>query len=166
MYLHKKQLGNLGELKVAFDLTRQGYSVFKEFGDNCKSDLLVMDEAYVPLKVQVKALTSKDGKITIKSSKSGPNYYFDYEYKHADIFAVYVLDRDLLLYISNTKLLSQGALTVRIDEPKNKQHNKVNFLSTYTDFKRALRDCTRNILIDLSKDDGTVQPTTEMVNES
>lgn len=145
MGLHAKQLGNLGEIKIAADLINQGYYVFKELGDISKADLLVMDETYKPIKVQVKARVSKNGSIAVKSSKSGPNYRFRYEDKHADIYAIYIQDKDIVLYISNTELLKYGTLTIRIDTPKNNQSKDVNWSTNYTDFKRALRDSTWNI---------------------
>ena len=165
MDLHKKQLGSLGELKVAYDLINQGYFVFKELGDNCKSDLIVLDNTYVPTKVQVKCLTTKNGAVQIKSSKDGPNYHFDYEYKHAEVYAVYAVDKQVLLYISNTELLKYGTLTVRIEKAKNNQ-KKVNEALNYSDFKRALRDCTRDIPPGKAEDNDTVQPTTVMASES
>ena len=99
MTLHQKQLGNLGELQVAADLVSRGYYVFTELGDICKSDLVVMDETYEPIKVQVKTRHPVSGKVGIKSSKSGPNYSFKYEEKHADIYAVYVPETGDIGYV-------------------------------------------------------------------
>jgi hypothetical protein len=144
MPLHAKQKGNLGELRVASDLIAQGYYVFKELGDICKADLVVMDEDYKPIKVQVKSREIKNGAISVKSSKSGPNYRFNYEEKHADVYAVYVLEREILLYIHCKELLALDTLTIRIDESKNNQETGVNPAAKYLDFKRALRDYTRN----------------------
>lgn len=165
MGLHKKQLGSLGELKIAYDLVNQGYFVFKELGDNCKSDLIVLDNAYVPIKVQVKCLTTRNGAVQIKSSKDGPSYHFDYQHKHADIYAIYVIDKQTILYISNTELLKYSTLTIRVEKAKNNQE-KVNKALNYSDFKRALRDCTRDILPGEAEDNDTVQPTTAMASES
>jgi hypothetical protein len=156
MELHTKQLGNLGESAVATDLIGQGYYVFTELGDICKADLLVMDEEYEPIKVQVKAISIRNGKIALKSSKAGPGYRFDYELKHAQVYAVYVPERKLILYISNKELLALSTLTIRIDPAKNKQIAGTNQASYYTDFKRALRDCTRDTL-SINEGDETVQ---------
>jgi PD-(D/E)XK endonuclease len=130
---------------VAADLIGLGYYVFTELGDICKSDLIVMDNNYVPIKVQVKARTLKDGAIIIKSSKDGPNYRFEYEDKHADIYAIYIVKRDLILYISNQELLKHRSLTIRTDATKNNQSQDINWASTYADFKKALRDSTYSI---------------------
>lgn len=164
--LHTKQSGNLGELIIAADLTRQGYYVFKELGDICKSDLIVLDKDYVPIKIQVKCLNTVNGAIMLKSSKSGPNYHFRYEIKHADVYAVYVQDKNTILYISNTELLEYKTLTIRIENTKNNQTKKVNKSENYSDFKRVLRDYTRTIPLTKIKDDDIVQPAIEIVNEN
>ncbi len=142
--MHAKQLGNLGELKVAADLARLGYYVFTELGDICKADLIVMDETYIPIKVQVKAYQVKNGKVSIKSSKDGPGYHFNYEDKHSDVYAIYIVDRETICYISNIELISMSTLTIRIDPPKNNQAHRMNWAHNYSDFKKALRDSTWN----------------------
>lgn len=140
MSLHRKQLGNLGETSVAADLIRQGYYVFTELGDICKADLIVLDEDYRPIKIQVKTLTLQNGSFALKSCKTGPNYRFKYKQKHADIYAVYVHERDLIVYVSAKDVLQHQTLTIRVDPTKNQQYTGVNWAQDYTDFKRALRD--------------------------
>lgn len=116
--------------------------MFTELGDICKADLIIMDDDYRPLKVQVKTASLRNGKISLKSTKAGPNYRFRYEPKHANIYAVYVWERDTILYVSNTKLLSHSTLTIRVGPARNSQTSNTNLATDYTDFKRALRDCT------------------------
>ena len=89
--MHSKQYGNLGEIAVAKDLISKGYYVFTELGDICKSDLIILNEDYKPIKLQVKCVSIKHGKISFSSVKSGPNYSYTYELKHADIYAIYIL---------------------------------------------------------------------------
>lgn len=144
--MHAKQLGNLGELKVASDLVNQGYYVFTELGDICKADLIVMDETYTPIKVQVKARNTKNGSVAIKSSKAGPNYRFRYEAKHSDVYAIYLIDKDKFLYVNQQELLSYQTLTIRLEPAKNNQIQGLHFADEYSDFKRALRGHTQNTL--------------------
>jgi hypothetical protein len=144
MELHTKQLGNLGEMAVAADLIRNGYYVFTELGDICKADLIVLDKDYNPIKVQVKTLTLKNGSFALQASKSGPNYRFRYDKRHADVFAVYVHERNTIAYISSKELLQYQTLTIRVDATQNGQSKAVNWISNYSDFKRALRDCTQD----------------------
>lgn len=144
--MHTKQLGNVGELRIAADLTNQGYYVFTELGDICKSDLIVMGEDYKPIKVQVKYITSKNGAVFLSCNKAGPNYRFRYENKHADVYAIYVPDHDLCLYVSSQELLAQkSTLTLRIVAHRTELKTLIHWASNYKEFKRALRDYTRSI---------------------
>lgn len=136
--MHRKQFGNLGELKIAAQLVGLGYHVFTELGDICKSDLIVLGDDYTPIKLQVKCRTVKSGAVILSTKKAGPNYRFRYEKKHADIYAMYVPERDLCLYVSNTELLAQTTLNIRIDPSLNNNKRLVRFASEYTDFNKAL----------------------------
>lgn len=142
--LHSKQVGALGVLAIAADLAAQDYFVFTELGDLSKTDLIVMGAEYDPIKVQVKTVKSVNGKITISPKKSGPGYRFRYAKHHADIYAVFVRNLKLCLYVSNTELLRQkSTLTIRTVAAKNGQISGVRLAVTYRSFERALRDCTR-----------------------
>lgn len=136
--MHAKQQGNVGEIKIAADLLSQGYYVFKELGDICKADLIVLDESYQPIKIQVKAYSTVNGAINIKSTKAGPNYRFEYEKKHADVYAIYVLDKNIILYLNGEDLIRMRHITIRIDSPKNNQTKKVRWGANLSDFKNAL----------------------------
>lgn len=147
MKLHSKQIGSVGALSVAADLAEQGYYVFTELGDICKTDVIVMGEDYDPVKVQVKTTTSVKGRVFLSSKKAGPGYRFRYQMHHADVYALYVRDLKLCLYVSNTELLKRrSTLTIRVAATKNNQASGVNFGAGYQTFERALRDCTRRTL--------------------
>lgn len=158
--MHSKQVGSLGELKVAAALTSKGYFVFKELGDNCKSDLIVMAEDYVPIKVQVKACTVVNGAVSVSSHKSGPNYRFRYECKHADIFAVFVVDTQEIFYVLTKDLLQKQTLTFRVSKARNNQSMGVRQAKDYCDFERVLRGHTPDTLADSAEGDDMVQTTT------
>ena len=158
--MHSKQKGSLGELAVAKELTRKGYYVFKELGDNCKCDLILVNTDYVLTKVQVKCRTSDNGTVCVKSSKSGPNYRFDYEEKHADIYAVYIEDKDQIFYINSKELLKQRQITFRIEPTKNNQSNGVRYIGDYLNLERVLRGHTLDTLTDNAEGDDMVQTTT------
>lgn len=159
--MHSKMKGALGQAAVAADLIRQGYFVFGELGDLSKIDLIAVSEDYNLHKVQVKAITSLNGKVELLATKSGPGYSFKYEQHHADVFAVYVLDRQQVLYVSAHELLQHNkSLTIRLDKTRNSQEKGVNSFEKYLDFERALRDYTRDTLTDKAEGDDIVQTTT------
>jgi len=129
---------------IAKDLVEFGFEVFTELGDNSKVDLIGLYD-YKPYKFQVKAATTtQHGVVMLDSRKSGPNYHFRYEAKHADIFAIYVLDRNIIAYVSAEMLLSGISVTLRIDPAANNQTANVRYIADYRDPMRLLRDYTRN----------------------
>lgn len=134
MKLHTKQKGNIGELRIAADLAQRGFYVFTELGDICKSDLLIMDETYRPIKVQVKSRKSKNSTVFLESRKSGPNYRFRYETKHVDVYAIFVPDRDLILYVPASVFETQLTFTLRLEWAKTNQSKNVNWYEYYLDF--------------------------------
>lgn len=121
--IHSKAKGNIGELIVAAFLSTQGYAIFKEFGDLSKIDLIAEKKRRC-LRIQVKAIASKDDILYVDSRKSGPNYSFRYEEGMLGIFAVYVPDKQIILFIALKDLLKNKTTTsFRFEKPKNNQKN-------------------------------------------
>ena len=149
--MHTKQSGSLGELKVAADLIARGYAVFTELGDLSKVDLIALVDHH-PVKIQVKARTSKHGRVEISKRKSGPNYQFVYQEGEVDVFAIYVLDKDLCLYVNASELLERSTFSIRLAPARNGQQKKVRAWQAYTDFKRALRGHTQPTLLPTRRD--------------
>lgn len=145
--LHSKIKGAYGESKIVGDLISHGYAVFKEFGDNSKVDLIAM-VGFTPIKIQVKCFSSKNGAVHVDGEKSGPGYKFRYNPEDIDIFAVYVYDRDQIIYISSKRVLEgKRGFSIRFDQPKNNQSTGVNWYVDYLLFQDALRDYTPSTLL-------------------
>jgi len=159
--MHSKIKGTIGELTIARDLQLNGFNVFKELGDLSKIDLIAEKDNKL-IKLQVKTLTSKNGCVTLVSKKSGPNYSFRYKLQDVDIFSVYILDLDLIGYISAKELLSQKTLTLRVIKPKNGQCNKIRYIHEFRDINRILRDYTQQTLTDKAEGYDIVQTTTQI----
>lgn len=144
MKLHSKQLGSLGVLRVAAHLMSQGYSIFTEFGDLSQVDLIALVDQE-PVKIQVKTRNLKDGKIVVDSRKSGPGYLYRYQPGDVDVFAIYVPEVDLVLFLSiDFVLKAKGTTAIRIVQAKNNQRDGIHWFEDYLDFKRALRDHTQS----------------------
>jgi len=96
-----KQKGNVGELLVAAELTKKGYYVFSELGDNAPIDLIAISEHDTKkiVRVQVKSTTSKNGTITVSLLKTTKSYVRKYGENDFDLFAVYISDLDKIIYI-------------------------------------------------------------------
>jgi uncharacterized pyridoxamine 5'-phosphate oxidase family protein len=135
--------GTLGEAAVCKELLRLGYSVFLEFGNHSKVDLIVLDENFDAFKVQTKAVQTFDECVCIYSVKTclNPKYNSIYTIKQVDVFAVYVIDKDLVFYVSAKEILQNGKSSkFRFSSSKNGQNKYVRYVDDYMDFKKALRD--------------------------
>jgi hypothetical protein len=160
MKLHSKQLGAIGVLRVAAHLMSKGLSVFAEMGDLARVDLIVLVDDQ-PIKIQVKTRNLKEGKISVDSRKSGPGYRYRYKSKDVDVFAVYIPQRDLILFLNVHQVLrAKGTTVIRVDKPKNNQRKGVHWFETYLDFKQALRDHTQSTRPDKAEGKEMIQTTT------
>lgn len=121
--MHRKEKGNLGELKVAADLVSKGYPVFTELGDNSKVDLIAL-VANQCIKIQVKAYESSKGSVKLSSHKAGPNYRFQYTLEQLDLFAVYVIDYDVILYVNADELIDAGWMVIRMKPREVETHKQ------------------------------------------
>ncbi len=155
--------GALGEIAVCKELLRLGYDVFVQFGGHSKVDLVVLDENYQTFKIQTKTVTSKNDIVEVHSVKHclNPKYDSIYTIAQVDIFAVYVIDRDLVFYVAAKEILVNGRTSkFRLSQTKNGQTKLVRYVNDYLNFKKALRDCTPHTQTDNAVGDETVQTTT------
>ncbi|MGI8470436.1 MAG: group I intron-associated PD-(D/E)XK endonuclease [Pyrinomonadaceae bacterium] len=157
------QKGTLGEIAVCKNLIQLGYKVFVEFGNFSKIDLIVLDDEFEVYKIQVKAVESKNEVATIYSIKTclNPKYNSIYTVHQVDVFAVYIIDRDLVFYVSAKEILKNGkASKFRLSKSKNGQKKKVRYVEDYLNFEKALRDYTPHTQTVSAAGDEIVQTTT------
>lgn len=157
--------GTLGEIAVCKELLKLGYSVFFEFGNSSKVDLIVLDENYQTYKVQVKAVESKKDLIVVYSIKNclNPKYNSTYTTNQVDIFAVYIINKDIVFYVSSKEILQNCKATkFRLSGTKNGQKQNVHYVKDYLNFERALRDYTPHAQTDNAVGDEIVQTTTPL----
>ena len=155
--------GTLGEIAVCKELLKLGFSVFVELGNTSKVDLIVLDSEFTSFKIQIKATNSANEIVSVYSMKNclNPKYNSVYTTKQVDIFAVYIIDKDLVFYISAGELLQNGKVSkFRLSESKNGQKKFVRYVSNYLNFEKALRDYTRHTQTDFAVGDEIVQTTT------
>ena len=157
------QKGTLGEIAVCKELIKLDYSVFIEFGNHSKVDLIALDKEFNTYKIQIKATESKNELVEVYSTKNclNPKYNSIYTVKQIDVFAVYVIDKDLGFYISAKELLQNGKVSkFRLSGSKNGQKKIVRYVKDYLNLERALRDYTPHAQTVLSVGDEIVQTTT------
>ncbi len=160
MKLHTKQLGAIGVLRVATHLMSQGFSVFAELGDLSRVDLIALVDCQ-PIKIEVKTRNLSSGKVTVDSRKSGPGYRYRYRANDVDVFAIYIPQRDLVLFLNVHQILSAKSTTViRMEKSKNNQSKGIHWFADYLDFKQALRDHTQSTRPDKAEGKEMIQTTT------
>jgi hypothetical protein len=155
--------GTLGEIAVCKDLLQQGYDLFFEFGNHSKVDLVVLDENYNVYKLQIKAVNSMDDAVNVYSIKTclNPKYNSSYTIRQVDIFAIYIINHDLVFYVSAKEILENGKCSkFRLTKSKNGQKKFVRYVEDYLDFKKALRDYTPHTQTVSAVGDEIVQTTT------
>ncbi len=164
--MHAKQKGSLGEISVAKHLIACGYAVFTELGDLSRTDLIVLADNK-PIKIQVKACTMKNGAISAKAEKAGPNYNFRYSIDDVDVFALYSLDTDEVFFLKSSEVLTDTSyFAIRLVDAKNNQKIGVNLAKDYKDFRRVLRGHTSCTQTDNAVGSDMVQTATEAIPAS
>ena len=141
------QKGTLGEISVIKNLCAQGYDVFQSVNNSSRVDLIVLYNS-TPIKIQVKSTYSKSGVITAYTRKTclNPLYNYTYSSNDFDVLAVYVIDRDLVCYLSSHEILANRAMIkLRIQETRNCQKKRVRYVSDYLSFEEAVRSHPPNI---------------------
>lgn len=155
--------GTLGEIAVCKELLKLNFDVFVGLGNHSKVDLIALDEDFRAYKIQVKSIKSINNVVQVYSVKNclNPKYNSTYTTRQIDVFAVYIIDVDLIFYISAKELLTNSKSSkFRLSPSKNGQNKNVRFVKDYLDFKKALRDCTPHTQTDSAVGDEPVQTTT------
>ena len=77
------QKGTLREIAVCKELIKLDYSVFIEFGNHSKVDLIALDKEFNTYKIQIKATESKNELVEVYSTKNclNPKYNSIYTVK-------------------------------------------------------------------------------------
>lgn len=136
--LHTKAKGTIGELAVAKHLIESGHSVFTEYGDLSKVDLIVLAGTRC-LKVQVKSLAPKNSTIEFDLRKSGPNYRYKYQKTDVDIFAIHNPETGEMAFLSWEDLKDNGSsMSFRVGPTRNSQLSGCRNFADYAQFDRVL----------------------------
>jgi hypothetical protein len=135
--------GTFGEISVIKDLTSKGYEVFSEVGSSSKIDLIIVDKNYKMHRIQVKTSYKVKNSATLYLVKKCivKKYNYTYSSDVIDIFALYVIDEDKILYISAKEALDSGRksrMNFYFGKTKNNQTKKVNNAEDYLDINKII----------------------------
>lgn len=136
--MHSKHKGTLGETKVTADLYQRGVGVAITVDDLLPFDLIAIDNNCKLYKVQVKCCKVKNGIaiLELRNSMSNKNMLYTkiYNQNEVDVFAMYIPNYDMCLYIRSTILdYRKSAFSVRFTD--NTKSNRVEGVNFYSDFK-------------------------------
>ena len=126
-----KAIGDLAELKVACDLTEKGYVVSKPIGDNAPYDMIIDMDGTLK-KVQVKARSERDNKVSVELRSCMRNYTHYYNKDEWDILAVYNIDRGEIAYLNWVDIGDNSVIRLRTELPKNNQKFGVKMFEDYS----------------------------------
>lgn len=130
--------GDLGEMAVAFEIMKQGFQVFKPMGNGTRIDFVVMGDRL--LKVQVKACsTIRDtAKLELRKQTLNPKYNYTYSKDDVDVFALYVADRNQVIFITASEIFATktrpSMVTFRFAPTRNNQTKGCRMASDYLVF--------------------------------
>ena len=135
--------GTFGQIAVLKDLTAKGYDVFGEVGKSSKVDFIILDNQYRTYKMQVKSCNLiRNNRATLYLIKKclDKKYNSRYNEQQVDIFALYVIEKDTVIYISAKEALGTGknTLTFAFNVPKKEQTKLINVAEDYLDFTKII----------------------------
>lgn len=120
--------GSIGEHAIVTDLLKRGLQVFRPAFEGCTVDVIAFNSEDRMFKIQVKALSKQiDGtvKLTSNSKLRAPLHE---HYDDIDLFAVYVIDTDQILYIPKDHIGENVAtLSVSFIRGRNCASNFLDF---------------------------------------
>ena len=132
-----KQIGNIGEAKVLCKFVSMGIPVYVPFGDHEKADLIAEFNGKLN-RIQIKTCEkAEDGKMVFSLVSSTAHRKQGVKHKYTeeeiDYFALYNIARDELFLISiNEPELPSTSVTIRYEEPKNRNQFKQFMSKDYT----------------------------------
>lgn len=129
--MHSKIKGNIGQFAIAKELSKNGYSIFTEEGDISKIDIIAEKNSKL-IRIQCKAVTETNGKISVPFSKSGPNYHFTYTSDMFDYFGIYDLTNDKCYFIPSVLIDEKNNIVLRTRPTKNNQNDFVNYADNFS----------------------------------
>jgi len=129
--VHPTLQGTLGVQAVIKDLLGRGYDVFSEVGNSARFDL-VLSLDHKLFRVQVKSTYSKNGVASLSIRSHGKTKTWRYSADEIDLFALYVIDLDKIVYIrSKDACRSTCEYSVRFCIPKNGQKSSIHLAEDF-----------------------------------
>ena len=127
--MNTKTKGDIGELIIATELVKKGWSVSIPFGENNRYDLIIEKNGKIK-RLQVKSVFSKNGVMNINCRSSNNWSVKSYTEKDFEILVAVDLSTNIVYYI-DSKCLKKRLINLRIRPTKNNQQSKINNAKDY-----------------------------------
>ena len=131
--MHKKTKGSIAELAVAARLMRDGWRVLLPYGENTRYDLVAERKGRF-VRIQVKYVTPKEGKLTVNCRSSNNWSVLPYTAAEIDAIAVYEAGSGAIYYVPVGDI-RQNEMILRLAPTKNRQKINVRFAGDFTELR-------------------------------
>ncbi|MBI5872968.1 MAG: hypothetical protein HZB36_02350 [Candidatus Omnitrophica bacterium] len=130
---HTKVKADIGVAKCIADLASKGYIPCIPLSEHQPYDIVAVLDKGAVVKLQVKYASLQDnGTIEVKfrtswADKNGTHVRY-YKENDFDLFAIYCPEKDIVLYVPNTK---DAPTAIRFDKTRNNQGRYVSWADDY-----------------------------------
>lgn len=130
-------IGTIGVYAVMQRLLCAGYKVFLEVTNSDDVDLVTFKNGEFK-RVQVKTSNTKKGRVGASRFASGRETKKVLNGDEFDVMAIYVQDRDVVLYVPISMIvLRKTSITIRIDPPKNGALKNTRSFEEFLSYEKA-----------------------------
>ena len=133
--MNSKTYGDIAELAVAAKLAKLGYIVSRPLSDNAPYDLII-DKNGTLQKVQVKARTTRKGRVQVEMYTSMVNYTRKYNKADFDILAVYQIETGNIAFVKHNDINTTQVI-LQIDNSKRFSKNAPS-MKFFEDYSQGL----------------------------
>ena len=130
--MHKKTKGSIAELAVAFRLMKDGWQILLPYGEHVRYDLVAEKKGRF-VRVQVKYVTAKNGKLYVNCQSSNNWSVLPYTAEEIDVIAVYEPMSESVYFVPVEKI-RKAAMVLRVAPTKNGQKARVRFANDFLEF--------------------------------
>jgi Holliday junction resolvase len=125
-----KYKGSLAEAKVLTYLVQQGFNVSLPWNENSRYDLIAEKNGRF-LRVQIKYVTPKDGKLSIPLRSANNWNVIRYKKEDVDFIAAYNPNNDKVYFLPLQLFKNIATVNLRLNHPNNNQKRKILYAKQF-----------------------------------
>lgn len=121
--MNTNTIGNWGEAKVLYELTKRGIQCFLPYGDGSTVDLIAIFNGQMN-RIQIKTCQNLSSRGTMECKLTRQEGYHGNRVPYAadsfDYYALYCVEADVLCFVKVTPDLPQNTISFQVKEPLHK----------------------------------------------